>query len=681
MAAELEDAGLEALALLPLTAGERSVGFGGVAFRGPRELADADRALLVAIARQTVQALERARFLAAAHAAQVTAEARRSALERLLTLTPTFHADTVTGTAEAICRSAMDLLGADAASVRAVEDDRLRTLARVPESETEPLAAAAAALPEVRAVVERGQPAFARDDEGAALHLPLGRGDAATAFVTAWWTTARERPTRRSSRLPPRFADQAAIALERAERLEAQRRAEALAAALERLLDPPPGIEEQATLAATAREICTVACETFGCDTAGLWERTAGRLRAAGAPAADGDPAARASRCPLCTLPGHGRHMLATRPWFERRHARRVRLATPHLIRNSGNRSVLLVPFLRGRETVLDLTLGWAARCRSPGPATFALAQRLADRAYAALERARRTEALHEAGRLHARLEASLMPVVSAATPAAEVVLRYRAGEQRLAIGGDFADALGAGRRAHRDHRRRRLRPRARRRRDGRHAARGLARAGAAAGRRWSACRRPCRRCCRPSARRARPSSRSAAPSCGGRARARALLSAGHPHAAPARRARASTSSHPAIFAPPLGVLPLAEGGRSHVALGPQAPASSSTATGSSKAARPRTRRRASAWPASGRSSSADVADRAARAGARARRRPARTRPRPTATSSPTTSPCCCCRRVRRGRSRWSWPRRPIAWPRSARSSSGSRARRASSGR
>ena len=34
------------------------------------------------------------------------------------------------------------------------------------------------------------------------------------------------------------------------------------------------------------------------------------------------------------------------------------------------------------------------------------------------------------------------MPVVSAATPAADVVLRYRAGEQRLAIGGDFADAL-----------------------------------------------------------------------------------------------------------------------------------------------------------------------------------------------------------------------------------------------
>ena len=76
------------------------------------------------------------------------------------------------------------------------------------------------------------------------------------------------------------------------------------------------------------------------------------------------------------------------------------------------------------------------------------------------------------------------MPVVSAATPAAEVVLRYRAGEQRLAIGGDFADALALA-----DGRIATIigdvsGPRARRRRDGRHAARGLARARAARRRR-----------------------------------------------------------------------------------------------------------------------------------------------------------------------------------------------------
>ena len=93
-----------------------------------------------------------------------------------------------------------------------------------------------------------------------------------------------EAPDEAELALAARFADQAAIALERAERLEAQRRAEALAAALERLLDPP-GIEEQATLAATAREVCTVACETFACDTAGLWERTEGAFRAPGAAA------------------------------------------------------------------------------------------------------------------------------------------------------------------------------------------------------------------------------------------------------------------------------------------------------------------------------------------------------------------------------------------------------------
>src|SRR6185369_6570165 len=207
----------------------------------------------------------------------------------------------------------------------------------------------------------------------------------------------------------------------------------------ERLLDPP-GIEEQATVAATAREVCTVARDTFRCDTAGLWERTAdGFMLLARLPPMESLPPG--LEVPLSALPDDGRHMLVTRPWFERDMPARF-ASHAHLLRDSGNRSVLLVPFLRGRETVLNLTLGWSGEIAEPDPATFALAQRLADRAYVALERARRTEALHEASRLHARLEASLMPVVSAATPAAEVVLRYRAGEQRLAIGGDFADAL-----------------------------------------------------------------------------------------------------------------------------------------------------------------------------------------------------------------------------------------------
>lgn len=51
-----------------------------------------------------------------------------------------------------------------------------------------------------------------------------------------------------------------------------------------------------------------------------------------------------------------------------------------------------------------------------------------------------RREAEEEAARLHARLEVRLMPRIDARTAGLEVHARYRPGERRLAIGGDFFD-------------------------------------------------------------------------------------------------------------------------------------------------------------------------------------------------------------------------------------------------
>lgn len=52
----------------------------------------------------------------------------------------------------------------------------------------------------------------------------------------------------------------------------------------------------------------------------------------------------------------------------------------------------------------------------------------------------RRRAAEEDASRLHARLEARLLPRVDGSTAGLEICSRYRPGEQRLAIGGDFFD-------------------------------------------------------------------------------------------------------------------------------------------------------------------------------------------------------------------------------------------------
>jgi serine phosphatase RsbU (regulator of sigma subunit) len=55
---------------------------------------------------------------------------------------------------------------------------------------------------------------------------------------------------------------------------------------------------------------------------------------------------------------------------------------------------------------------------------------------------AERREAQEEAARLHARLEARLMPRIDVRTAGLQVHTRYRPGEHRLGIGGDFFDVM-----------------------------------------------------------------------------------------------------------------------------------------------------------------------------------------------------------------------------------------------
>ena len=68
--------------------------------------------------------------------------------------------------------------------------------------------------------------------------------------------------------------------------------------------------------------------------------------------------------------------------------------------------------------------------------------QRFADQAAIAMLEARRARAHSEAARLHATLEASLLPVMPIDHSDLEIVTAYRPGEDRLLLGGDFYDVM-----------------------------------------------------------------------------------------------------------------------------------------------------------------------------------------------------------------------------------------------
>jgi len=70
------------------------------------------------------------------------------------------------------------------------------------------------------------------------------------------------------------------------------------------------------------------------------------------------------------------------------------------------------------------------------------MAQRFADQASNALEEAVRVSTERERRRLHAQLEASLLPSVALTTMSLRVVTHYQGGEQRMLLGGDFFDVI-----------------------------------------------------------------------------------------------------------------------------------------------------------------------------------------------------------------------------------------------
>jgi serine phosphatase RsbU (regulator of sigma subunit) len=226
-----------------------------------------------------------------------------------------------------------------------------------------------------------------------------------------------------------------------AEVAAARGEAEALNATLIRLLDLAPQFGGEGSFQSTAAAIAAAARDAFSAATGSVWLLDGEEIELlARDPSVDGMEAGR--RISLRDFPGFAGDFERGRVTF----VRDLLEDFPQLAEQAarlGTRSLLRLP-LAARERIVGLiVVGFAEPQPQPNRADMALAQRLADLAALTLEDSRRRQAQTEWRLLHAQLEASLVPPLPSVTrPAIRVATRYRAGEQRMLLGGDFIDAV-----------------------------------------------------------------------------------------------------------------------------------------------------------------------------------------------------------------------------------------------
>ncbi len=258
----------------------------------------------------------------------------------------------------------------------------------------------------------------------------------ATAVATAIWMLAallsgiiaealREQVTRR---------EEASVALAQAQ---------AVRQTAEHLLAATAAFHGGESPRQVAEEVCREALSSFGCASVALSfvEEASLRIVATAPPT----PLGAGLRLSLKDHPGLAPLIALERPafWAE---AQPIDLpgagapAIPAALLPGG--AVALVPLRSGEEPLALLTLAWDRGTGRPADERLAVMQRFADQAAVAILEARRAQARSEAARLHATLEASLLPVMPIDHEDLEIVTAYRPGEDRLLLGGDFYDVM-----------------------------------------------------------------------------------------------------------------------------------------------------------------------------------------------------------------------------------------------
>ena len=168
----------------------------------------------------------------------------RAAVERMLEVTPSFHAGaSLTEVGGAVCRAALEASGCAAAAVVTIEDDELHLIAREPGLNHRALPVSLGELPDVREeLVTQLNPSFLPDltlrpgrsvlvDVAgftglvSSLRVPVVLEDRAIAVLALGWATRTPEPEPVWLATVQRLADHAAVALEKQRRVEAQREA------------------------------------------------------------------------------------------------------------------------------------------------------------------------------------------------------------------------------------------------------------------------------------------------------------------------------------------------------------------------------------------------------------------------------------------------------------------------
>ena len=236
------------------------------------------------------QALERAGLYEAERAT-------RAGLERVARLAPLFAAETPDVVAAAVCREARETLGADVAQIwDPVGSDHFEVLWRDPPASLIPSGTriAFANFPGLRETMERLETMFVPDAlehlVGAALgharelgirsslRVPIVLEGRVERILALQWERVITPPPPQLLALARRFADQAGLALEQAERRRAQEAAARSAADTRRLLATTAALAGAATPEDVARAALEESCSALRAGAGALMRREAEHL-------------------------------------------------------------------------------------------------------------------------------------------------------------------------------------------------------------------------------------------------------------------------------------------------------------------------------------------------------------------------------------------------------------------
>jgi serine phosphatase RsbU (regulator of sigma subunit) len=378
----------------------------------------------------------------------------REKLERVLDFTPQFHLEgDLAAVSATVCQTAVDTFGSDSARLYSLEGSTLTLLALAPPVDKfKPgLTFALEDYPNLDEALLTRRPSYVRDVrrmglKGVALRLqielpivsavriPIIGATGVIGLLSLSWGHSIGRPTDELLAIMQRFADQASLAWQNALRVEAQQQAEELRRTLDRVLALAPSFHISGAREEVAEAICEAALATFDCSAAALYRIEGDQLRIlARLPQNEGFAPGLAfplggasvvvhelrSRAPAF-IPDVLDLTDATYPW------------PPEVVRQTGMRSALYVPLRLNELGPRNLlVLAWDQPRERVDENLMVVVQRFADQAALALTNA-------SAVQLHARLEASLLPARPTIHPHLRIVTRYRTGERRLRLGGDF---------------------------------------------------------------------------------------------------------------------------------------------------------------------------------------------------------------------------------------------------